>query len=132
MKPKIKKYELNDNVTIKKLEKNNFNKGGFMKKIKSPKYYYNKYLVDDIELHIEIGINPDKTLSFDDYDNIIVLDDNFCQPYYPFYEEKKGFKFLNKVILEYNNTMDEFVKNGIFKEKILEKENDTKKLIKEK
>lgn len=130
MKPEIKKYELSDKITIKKLKKNNFKEGGFMKDIPSPKYYYNKNLIDDIELHIEININPDGTFNFDDFDNIIVLDDNFCQPYYPFYESKEVFSFLNKVIKEYNKTMDELVEKGIFKEKILEKANDNKKLIK--
>ena len=124
MKPEIKKYELSDKITIKKLKKNNFKEGGFMKDIPSPKYYYNKNLIDDIELYIE------RTFNFDDFDNIIVLDDNFCQPYYPFYESKEEFSFLNKVIKEYNKTMDELVEKGIFKEKILEKANDNKKLIK--
>ena len=131
MKPEIKRYELNDNVTIKKIKKNNFNEGGFMEKIISPKYHYSKYLLDDIEIHIEIGVNLDETLYFDDFDNIVVLDDNFCQPYYPFYENENGFPYLNKVILEYNKTMDGLVKKGIFKEKTLEKENNNKRLIKQ-
>ena len=130
MKIEIKKYDLNDNLTIKKLKKNNFKEGGFIKEIPSPKYYYNRYLIDDIELHIEIVINSDNSFTFDDFDNVLVLDENFCQPYFPFYENKKGFPFLNKVIIEYNNAMDELVKKGILKEKKLEKENDNKKLIK--
>ena len=130
MKPEIKKYELSEKLTIKKLKKNNFKEGGFVKEIPSPKYYYNENLIDDIELHIEISINPDETFNFDDFDNVLILDENFCQPYFPFYENKKGFPFLNKVIIEYNKAMDELVKKGILKEKKLEKENNNKKLIK--
>ncbi|MBQ9023629.1 MAG: hypothetical protein IJ105_00235 [Bacilli bacterium] len=126
MKPEIKKYILNDNLTINKLKKNNFKEGGFIKEIPSPKYYYYKRLIDDIELHIEISVNNDETFNFDDFDNIIVLDDSFCQPYTPFYESKKGFSFLNKVIIEYNKAMDELVEKGILKEKQLEIENDIK------
>ena len=132
MKPEIKKYILNDNLTINILKKNNFKEGGFIKKIPFPKYYYYKKLIDDIELHIEISVNNDEIFIFNDFDNIIVLDDSFCQPYTPFYESKKGFPFLNKVIIEYNNAMDELVEKGILKEKQFEKENDIKinKLIK--
>lgn len=127
----IKRYTLSDNLSIDMLKKNNFKNGGYLKKIPHPKYSYNKYLADEIELHIEIGINEDGTFNFDDFDNIIVLDDNFCQPYYPFYEYDKGFPFLNELIKEYNNSMDNLVKDGILKEKNIEKENNVKvKLLK--
>ena len=130
MRSEIKKYELNDKITIKKLKKNKFKEGGFMKNIPYPKYYYNRYLSYNIEFHIEISVNPDGTFTFDDFDNIVVLDDNFCQPYYPFYENDIDFPILNKIIMEYNKVMDEFVKKGILKEKNLEKDKDNKKLIK--
>ena len=131
MKPIIKRYKLNENLTKEKLLKNGFKEGGFLKEIPYPKYYYYKLLTDDIELHIEINENIDKTLNFDD-NNIVILDNNFCQPYYPFYENENGFLYLNKVIIEYNKCMDNLVSKGILIEKKLEKENDIKKLTIEK
>lgn len=129
MRKGTKRYELNDNVTLENLLNNNFKEGGFMKEIPSPKYYYYKRLIDDIELYIEVNINGNEITNFDDINNILVIDDSFCQPYYPFYEGKKEFDFLNKVIKKYNEAMDELVEKGILKEKIL-KEDNNKKLIK--
>ena len=126
MKTEKKEYILNDKLKIKTLKKNDFKEGGFMKNVPAPKYFYNKNLIDDIQLHIEISINPDGTFSFDDFDNIIVLDDNFCQPYYPFYTSDNDFPYLNKVIKKYNKAMDELIENGILKEKTIKKDDNVK------
>ena len=48
---------------------------------------------------------------------VIVLDDDFCQPYYPFYDETQDFKMVNLVIRKYNEAMDELVSLGILNEK---------------
>ena len=130
MKKKIKGYTLSDNMTINKLKKNGFKEDDFINKIPTPKYYYNEFLVYDIELHIEIAVNSDGTFNFDDIDNIYVIDDNFGQPYYPFYSDNHEFGFLNKVIFRYNQVMDKFVEKGILKSKELENEDKVKKLIK--
>ena len=130
MNKKIKRYTLNDNISINKLKKNGFKEGGFIKEIPIPKYFYNEFLVYDIELHIEIAINSDGTFTFDDYNNIYVIDDNFGQPYYPFYSDNHEFEVLNKVITRYNQVMDKFVEKGILKSKELENEDKVKKLIK--
>ena len=122
MRKNIKRYELNDNVTLNNFISNNFKEGGFMKDVPSPKYYYYQKLLKEIELYIEISVNKDKTINFDDFKNILVLDDSFCQPYYPFYEGEIEFEFLNKVIENYNKAMDEFVEKGIFREKIVKDE----------
>ena len=117
---KIKKYKLNENVSIETLKKNGFKEGGFMNEVPSPKYKYNKYLVDDIELCIEISVNEDKSLSFDDFNNVLVLDDEFCQPYTDFYNTQNPDSivsgYLNRVISKYNEEMDELVKKGILQE----------------
>ena len=129
MREIIKRYVLNDNVNVEKLVSNYFSAGGFMKEIPSPKYSFSHYLIDEIEINIEIAVNSDGSLYFDDYDSIYIIDDNFGQPYYPFYNEKFDNPFINKVIVKYNEFMDEFVKKGILKELVLEKE-DNKELKK--
>ena len=125
MREEIKKYELNNNLTIDKLKENGFRAGGFMKEILEPKFHLYEFLIEDIELHLEIGITPNKKFIFDDFDGVVVIDDCFCQPYTPFYNENQDFRFLNKVIKEYNKTMDSLVDKEILKEKELKK---TKKL----
>lgn len=122
MRETIKNYELQSNLTIEKLKMSGFLEGGFLKRVPQPKYFINKPLVNSILLHIEIVVNPDQTLSFDDFNNIIVLDDDFCQPYTPFYDESVDSNFLNSVIIRYNKIMDDFVRKGIFfnKEQICE------------
>lgn len=122
MREIIKRYVLDDSVNIDKLVGNHFTEGGFISEIPSPKYSYSSYLVGDIEIHIEIAINLDGTLFFDDCDSIYIIDDYFGQPYYPFYNETFDNKFVNKVIIRYNQFMDDFVKKGIFKQLNLDKE----------
>ena len=91
MRKKIKNYKLTEDISIEKIKEIGFKKGGFMKEIPSPKYTYRKSLLDEIELCIEISVNEDNSLSFDDFNNILVLDEDFCQPYIPFYDEKVDF-----------------------------------------
>ena len=117
MREQVKRYELNNDVTIEKLKENGFKDGGFMIGLTSPKYHLIKYLVDDIEMRIEI----DATLAFNDSENILILDEDFAQPYRAFYNRELDFPFLNKVITKYNKVMDELVDKGIFHEKKLEK-----------
>jgi hypothetical protein len=106
----IKQYKLNSKTTKEDLLKAGFQNGGFLKRFKHPKVNYSISLVDDIELLIEIETN---TMKFDWLDNLVILDGSFCQPYYPFYKDKK-FNFLNKVIKEYHAVMDQFVEKGVF------------------
>lgn len=118
MRLPIKKYVLNETVTEEVLKSCGFKykNDGSVLGINTPLYYFFKYLIDDIELHIEISINQDKTLSFDDFDNVLLLDDDFCQPYHPFYKEEVDTPFINEVIQKYNEAMDELVNEGILKE----------------
>ena len=82
MRNNVKRYILNDNIENNLLEKNGFKKGGFLSEIPSPKYYYNKNIMNELLLHIEINIDSAGIFNFDDFDNVIVLDDMFGQPYY--------------------------------------------------
>ena len=70
----IKRYELSEDVTVEQLESLGFNK--FNKDVDGQSVtYYNKFsqLYKDIELFIDIIINEDGTLSFDDCDNVLLL-----------------------------------------------------------
>lgn len=116
----IKRYELameNKDELVKKLEKLGFKNGSWLKEYKD-KDVMSRYfcLVDNIELHITFNIGD---MTFDDYDDVLVLDDSFCQPYTPFYTENdlKTFSFLEKVIKAYNRNMDTLVDAGILKNK---------------
>lgn len=130
MKSSIKRYLLNDDISIEKLKENGFKEGGFMREIKPPKYYFNRNLYSDIDLHIEIGINQDNTYYFDDINSVIVIDNSFCQPYYPFYTDDMKSSVLDEVIKAYNEVMNDLVKKGILKQKQQKKTNYSKKLIK--
>lgn len=72
-------------------------------------------LHDSIDLSIYIKTNP---MEFDDFEDTLLLDFDFGQPYTPFYgdnyKKKIGdFDFLQKVISRYNQAMD---LQGIFEE----------------
>lgn len=117
----IKKYELNDNITLDKLSKAKFEKGGWFSNVSHPKVSFFKILHEDIELHIEIPTSDLNNIQFDEDRNICVFDDEIGQPYYPFYHKTDRTDFINLIINRYNETMDSLVKEGIFKEKIIKK-----------
>lgn len=97
-------YILNENITYNLL----INSGFIEIKTDSvdlKKFVLIKPLVLDIELHIEIFKDHNEFI-FDDNNNIHVIDGAFGRHYIPFYDSEKGFDFLNKVINEYNNFMD--------------------------
>ena len=101
----IKGYQLKSNITKEKLIEVGFNKDNNFQK-----FNYFRNLIDDIELHIEIETNP---IEFDDFDNVLVLDSSFGQPYTPFYTAKISFEYLDKVIKNYNIQMDKLVNKGV-------------------
>lgn len=128
MREIIKKYKLSDNISIYNLAKNNFIKVE-PKDEEKLKFTLIKPLLGEIELHMEIIINEDGSFLFDDYENIIIFDEDFGQPYQPFYNDEKDFDFLNDVIIRYNRVMDKLVEQDILKPVELEQENTPKKLI---
>lgn len=67
-------------------------------------------LYEDVSVHIAF---PEDLSKWDDYNNVLVLDEEFGQPYTPFYayiDERKPdwfevFPFLERVVQEYNRAM---------------------------
>ena len=112
----IKRYEMNDNVSLKDLIDNGF----INVEPNRLSYYYPLY--DDIELFIYFYIDEEGNLSFEDTSMIDVIDDNYGQRYTPFYVSKKPFHFLDIIVFKYNEVMDSLVAKGILKYKIPEEE----------
>jgi hypothetical protein len=99
MNSRINRYDLKQETT-----KNDLLKCGFREIDGNLSYLENLY--SSIELWIRIpNICP---IHFDDFDNVVVLDDDYCQPYTPFYEDAPEFEFLTEVINSYNKQMDSF------------------------
>lgn len=107
----INHYKLNPNISIERLEELGFKNGGWMPNIENPKMMFMGLLTNDIELYIEINTN---TFNFDDHENIFILDNNFGQPYYPFYNENDDSNYVRCVRDSYNRIMDSLEKNGLF------------------
>ena len=127
MQNDIKRYELSDNISIEQLKKAGFRNGGWISEIKEPKIQYTRLLIDEIELHIEVSLIDEEVSSFDDFHNIWIIDNDFCQPYSPFYDSTADFPYLNRVISRYNKEMDKLVSKGILKSIVLEE--SPKKLV---
>lgn len=111
MLKEIKQYKLKPNITKEDLIKAGFKEGGWQKQFKEPKVSYYTKLIDSIGLYIEMETNP---IQFNCFNNVLVLDEEFCQPYIPFYNSDYIFNFLSKVIKKYNYEMDILVAKGIF------------------
>ena len=65
----------------------------------------------EYEISIVIAFDSSNLESWNDFDNVLVLDEDFCQPYTPFYgdnykKEVSEFPFLEWVISEYNALFD--------------------------
>lgn len=113
MSPLIKQYKLKPNVTKEDLLKAGFKNNGWQSQFKEPKVSYSTELIND-EIALNIEIETD-TIKFDCYDNILILDKNFGQPYGAFYGNSE-FEYLNRVIKNDNIKMEKLVKKGIFEE----------------
>ena len=105
----IKRYKLKDGVTYEFLLANGCKEGGAWID-ESAVFYISKPLVDEVSLNIAF---PKDLSRWDDFDYILVLDEDFGQPYTPFYHYAqtrirggKPFKFLQMVINKYNKVMD--------------------------
>lgn len=109
---KIKRYKLQNNITKEDLLSYGFKPGSWIKKnadiFISKSFYYKK---TDFEFSINIALNSN-TLNFDDYDNVLILDEDFGQPYTPFYvyfdKNVNDFEVLEYVINCYNLLMDSY------------------------
>lgn len=108
---KIKRYKLRDDVTKDELLQCGLKEGGTW--IKKDAKIFLTQCFDYKKAHFEFSIN----IAFDsnigdwnDFDNVLVIDENFCQPYTPFYGKNYGkeindFAALEYVIQKYNEFM---------------------------
>ena len=116
---KIKRFKLKNNITKDDLIALKFKNGGsWMKKdaelFLSRCFECKKY---NFEYSISIAFSPDIN-DWNDFDNVLVLDEDFGQPYTPFYGDNYGkdidnFPVLEMVINKYNQFMSSL---GIFEE----------------
>lgn len=121
MREVVKRYELDDNLTIEKLDKSEFVRINPSNERPTVSYYYSRELCDSVE--VQITIYPYEHIlhdEFDDMKDIVVYDTYYKRVFEPFYDEERDYPFVNDLIKEYNRTMDSLVSKGIFKEKKLE------------
>ena len=129
MREIIKRYELDDHLTLEKMDKSEFVRLNPTDERPTVSYYYSRELCDSVE--VQITIYPFEHILHDEFDeteNIVVYDTYYKRIFEPFYDEERDYPFVNDLIKEYNRTMDSLVEKGIFKEKKL-KENKVQKLI---
>lgn len=65
----------------------------------------------DEDISLNIGFPEDLSI-WDDYEDILIMDEEAGQPYYPFYDAdhkpEKRFRFVLNIIGNYNRIMDSF------------------------
>lgn len=104
----IKRYKLKDEIDAEFLLKNGCKEGGTYVQ-PDAKYLIFRTLCDSISLDIAF---PEDLSRWNDDDYILVIDEDFGQPYGPFYKfyaQKRieGYSpFLTKVMKKYNEVMD--------------------------
>ena len=116
---KIKRFKLKDNVTRDDLIALGFRNGGSWIK-KDAELFLSRcfeYKETEFEYSISIAFSSDIN-DWNDFNNVLVLDEDFCQPYTPFYEYNYGkditdFPTLENTIFKYNEFMSGL---GIFDE----------------
>lgn len=109
---KAKSYKMKYTPTEEELIKNGFRDGGSWILKDAVKFKSRIFMWKDCEFSIEIAFKQDKS-DFDDFENVLVMDEDFGQPYTPFYGDnyKKNitnFPALEFVIEKYNDFMDSF------------------------
>lgn len=128
------RYEINPFVTEAQLIEAGFKKGYWLASsepdyVKENWYSKNYTLAVKGEIGMTVAIDITHLNEWNDFDGIEVIDEDFGQPYQPFYDyrEKHGkhliagqFQFLEKVYQVYEKEMDSLVEQGIFKRKVSE------------
>lgn len=109
---KIKHFSLKDGTTRQELLDFGFKPGGsWVTGEKADLYYENIFKIKKSKFSFSVTIVINKELSdWNDYDNILVLDESFLQPYTAFYSiEKDGdipdIPVLEQVVKQYNKFM---------------------------
>lgn len=106
MAAQINRYKLIEEIRLDDLKSLGFKNGGSWINNKC-EVFKAIPLANDIELNIGYSGKDD----WNDFDFVLVLDDEFGQPYTPFYGDNYGkvitnFKTLQKIIQRYNEEMD--------------------------
>ena len=123
----INEYKIKDNLTKEELLLQ-----GFTNYNKDYLYYVTP-LSKTVSLNISIPIRQQKIDTNET--EIEVLDDDFLQPYHPFYmwletSNSNTFPTLDKIIKNYIKEMDSLVEKGIFIKNEQEKEKPKKRVRK--
>jgi len=107
----VNKYKLKDGVTAEDI----------IREVKAKKMtvgQYGRYIHPDVKFsaykeiveNISVCIGfPEDLSKWDDFNYVLVMDEDFGQPYTPFYnveEENKRFAFVMNVVGHYNKLMD--------------------------
>ena len=109
-KPKIHRFRIKSNVTPGDLENLGVRKGGVFVN-PSAEWVYFMHLSDDVTLNIAF---PKDLASWNDFDFVLLLDEDFGQPFTPFYRYlNEGRKhtsgpneYLKNIIQQYNAAME--------------------------
>ena len=121
---KIKRFKLKNDIIKDDLTSLGFKNGGSWIKedaelfiCKSFEYKRDGFERYPFEYSISVAFSSDIN-DWNDFDNVLILDEDFCQPYTPFYGDNYGkdinnFPVLEDVIFRYNEFMDSL---GIFEE----------------
>lgn len=99
---KIKRYSIRDETTIEDIKAAGGRDGGTWVNKKSKMFLskHCEYKPTHFEFSIDIAFNDDLT-DWNDWDYVLVLDEDFCQPYTPFYGDNFGAEISNFPTLEY-------------------------------
>lgn len=110
-----KKYHLKPNVTIEdimaeaKVKAMRHGEGGSW--INKRDVYFISCPCGDEEITLNIGFPEDLSL-WDDYDDVLLLDEMGCQPYYPFYKAIEEINTRNPYVMNivghYDKIMNSF------------------------
>lgn len=103
----INRYRLKPGTTLDNVKQERFKDGGSWINENSVLYKSITLIEDSVVLDIGFHTVED----WNDFDYVLVLDDNFLQPYTPFYGDNYGktisnFEYLQRVIQKYNDEMD--------------------------
>ena len=110
----INRYKIKNGYTIddvlKELKKRKIyvNEGNASYINENARYSFSKPLDDDDLIGVCVGF-PEDISTWDDIGYVLVLDEDFGQPYMPFYNGKEMFSFLKETIDSYNKFMDSLV-----------------------
>lgn len=102
----MNRYKIKPTTTIEDIKSASFRDGGSWID-KDCTLFKTIPLIGEIELNVGFSTVD----NWDDFKHVLVLDDDFGQPYTPFYGDNYGrqindFTFLQKVIRRYNEEMD--------------------------